>query len=64
MKRLLKKRAFIVVAVVLAIVSLMATVYALEVKDSLFYMNTPTFINTKSDANTSGFNITVKGKLE
>ena len=64
MKRLLKKRAFIVVAVVLAIVSLMATVYALEVKDSLFYMNTPTFINTKTDANTSGFNITVKGKLE
>ena len=48
MKRKLKKRSLILIATVLILTVLSATVIALEVKDSLFYMNTPTFINTIS----------------
>ena len=63
MKRSIKKRALIITVAVLVIVSLIATTYALEVKDSLFSMNTPTFVNTKLNPETNGFNITVKGEL-
>ena len=48
MKKKLRKRSLILIAVVLSLLALSATVIALEVKDSLFYMNTPTFINTKT----------------
>ena len=51
MKKKLKKRSCVLIAVVLSLLALSATVIALEVKDSLFYMNTPTFINTKTDEN-------------
>ncbi len=65
MKRKLKKRSLILIASVLILTVLSATVIALEVKDSLFYMNTPTFINTKAlSSNTHGFNVTVKGSLD
>lgn len=65
MKRKLKKRSLILIAAVLILTVLSATVIALEVKDSLFYMNTPTFINTKAlSSNTHGFNVTVKGSLD
>ena len=65
MKRKLKKRSLILIATVLILTVLSATVIALEVKDSLFYMNTPTFINTKAlSSNTHGFNVTVKGNLD
>ena len=64
MKRSLKKRTLIIIVTVAVLISLIATVCAIEVKDSLFYMNTPTFINTKTSENTSGFNIAVKGELK
>lgn len=64
MKRSLKKRTLIIIATVAVLISLIATVCAIEVKDSLFYMNTPTFINTKTDENANGFNIAVKGELK
>ncbi len=64
MKSLIKKRIFIAIAVIVVFIVSLITVYALEVKDSLFNMNTPTFINTKTDENINGFNITVKGALE
>lgn len=64
MKRSMKKRTFIIIAVIAVFIISMITVYALEVKDSLFSMNTPTFINTKTDENVNGFNVTVKGSLE
>lgn len=65
MKRKLKKRSLILIAVVLSLVALSATVIALEVKDNLFYMNTPTFINTTAlGSGTHGFNVTVKGSLD
>jgi hypothetical protein len=54
----------IIIVTVAVLISLIATVCAIEVKDSLFYMNTPTFINTKTSENTSGFNIAVKGELK
>ncbi len=64
MKRSIKKRTLIIIVTVAVLISLLATVCAIEVKDSLFYMNTPTFINTKTSENTNGFNITVKGELK
>ena len=64
MKRSLKKRTLIIIVTVAVLISLIATVCAVEVKDSLFYMNTPTFINTKTSEDTNGFNITVKGELK
>ena len=64
MKRSIKKRTLIIIVTVAVLISLLATVCAIEVKDSLFYMNTPTFINTKTSDNTNGFNITVKGELK
>ena len=64
MKRSLKKRTLIIIVTVAVLISLIATVCAIEVKDSLFYINTPTFINTKTSENTSGFNIAVKGELK
>ena len=64
MKRSLKKRTLIIIVTVAVLISLIATVCAIEVKDSLFYMNTPTFINTKTDENANGFNIAVKGELK
>lgn len=64
MKRSLKKRTLIIIVTVAVLISLLATVCAIEVKDSLFYMNTPTFINTKTSEDTNGFNITVKGELK
>lgn len=64
MKRSIKKRTLIIIVTVAMLISLLATVCAIEVKDSLFYMNTPTFINTKTDENANGFNITVKGELK
>ena len=64
MKRSIKKRTLIIIMTAVVLLSFVATVCALEVKDSLFYMNTPTFINTKTDENTHGFNITVKGELD
>jgi len=64
MKRSIKKRTLIIIITVAVLISLLATVCAIEVKDSLFYMNTPTFINTKTSENTNGFNITVKGELK
>lgn len=64
MKRSIKKRTLIIIVTVAVLISLLATVCAIEVKDSLFYMNTPTFINTKTDENANGFNIAVKGELK
>ncbi len=65
MKKKLKKRSSVLIAVVLILVAFSAAVIALEVKDSLFYMNTPTFINTKAlGSGTHGFNVTVKGSLD
>lgn len=64
MKRSIKKRTLIIIVTLAVLISLLATVCAIEVKDSLFYMNTPTFINTKTSENTNGFNITVKGELK
>lgn len=65
MKKLFKKRVAVIIAVVLAFVALSATVIAMEVKDSLFYMNTPTFINLNSEnASSHGITVTAKGSLE
>ena len=65
MKKLLKKRILILISAVFVLVALSATVIALEVKDTLFYLNTPTYINTKPlSLGTHGFNVTVKGSLD
>lgn len=55
MKRLLKKRSLIIIAVVVILVSFASVVTAMEVKDSLFNMNPPTYIS---------LNTTAKGVLE
>ena len=61
----MKKRAAIIITAVFILLALSATVIAIELKDSLFYLNTPIYINTKSSsASSHGFSTIVKGSLE
>ncbi|MBR2875558.1 MAG: hypothetical protein IKC01_00295 [Clostridia bacterium] len=65
LKRKMKKSTSIIMVVVLILTMLTATGIALEVKDSLFNMNPPTYLNTSySNSGMNGFSVTAKGSLE
>ncbi len=63
MKKVFKKRTLITITAVVMLIVMLVTATAMEIKDSLFYMNPPAYINTKTAENVNGFSVNVKGEL-